>query len=81
MVDERALEPKDITRLLVERVKAGDAEGVAALYEPDAILAFPPGKTTVVETRSARFTRTSSRSTSSSSRNSRCQRFASGTSL
>jgi uncharacterized protein (TIGR02246 family) len=47
MVDERALEPEDITRLLVERVKAGDAEGVAALYEPDAILAFPPGKTTV----------------------------------
>jgi len=31
----------------VERVKAGDADGVAALYEPDAVLAFPPGKTIV----------------------------------
>jgi uncharacterized protein (TIGR02246 family) len=47
MSDERAREPEDITRLLVERVKAGDAEGVAALYEPDSVLAFPPGKTTV----------------------------------
>jgi ketosteroid isomerase-like protein len=47
MSDERAHEPEDITRLVVERVKAGDAVGVAALYEPDAILAFPPGKTAV----------------------------------
>lgn len=47
MSDERAHEPEDITRLVVERVKAGDADGVAALYEPDAVLAFPPGKTTV----------------------------------
>ena len=35
MNDQRAHEPEDITRLLVERIKAGDAEGVAALYEPD----------------------------------------------
>jgi len=25
----------------------GDAEGLAALYEPDAVLAFPPGQMTV----------------------------------
>jgi ketosteroid isomerase-like protein len=39
--------PEDITRLFVERVNAGDAEGLAALYEPDAIIAFPPGRLTV----------------------------------
>lgn len=39
--------PEDITRLVVERLNAGDAEGVAALYEPDAVMAFPPGETTV----------------------------------
>lgn len=47
MSDERAREPEDITRLVVERVDAGDADGVAALYEPDAVLAFPPGERTV----------------------------------
>ena len=47
MDQQRAHEPEDITRLLVERIKAGDAEGVAALYEPDSVLAFPPGRTTV----------------------------------
>jgi len=39
--------PEDITRLFVERINAGDAEGVAALYEPDAVIAFPPGQLTV----------------------------------
>jgi uncharacterized protein (TIGR02246 family) len=39
--------PEDITRLFVERVNAGDAEGLAALYEPDAVIAFPPGQVTV----------------------------------
>jgi len=38
-----AAEPEDITRLFVERASAGDAEGLAALYEPGAVLAFPPG--------------------------------------
>jgi uncharacterized protein (TIGR02246 family) len=38
--------PEDITRLFVERVNAGDAEGLAALYEPDAVVAFPPGQIT-----------------------------------
>jgi uncharacterized protein (TIGR02246 family) len=44
---EAAREPEDITRLIVERVNARDAEGIAALYEPDAVLAFPPGEVTV----------------------------------
>ncbi|WP_036728431.1 nuclear transport factor 2 family protein [Patulibacter minatonensis] len=39
--------PEDITRLFVERSNAGDADGVAALYEEDAVMAFPPGRTTV----------------------------------
>lgn len=41
-----ATEPEDITRLFVERVNAGDIEGLVALYEPDAVLAYPPGTET-----------------------------------
>ena len=37
---ERAAEPEDLARLFVERANAGDADGLAALYEPDAVLAF-----------------------------------------
>jgi uncharacterized protein (TIGR02246 family) len=44
---EKAMTPEDLTRLVVERVNAGDAEGVAELYEPEAVVAFPPGETTV----------------------------------
>ncbi|WP_405486924.1 YybH family protein [Streptomyces sp. NBC_00096] len=44
---EKALRPEDITRLFVERSNAGDATGVAALYEEDAVMAFPPGELTV----------------------------------
>ncbi|MFD8385308.1 YybH family protein [Streptomyces sp. NPDC059679] len=44
---ERATEPEDLTRLFVERANAGDVEGLAELYEPDAVLAFPPGSQTV----------------------------------
>jgi ketosteroid isomerase-like protein len=44
---ERAMKPEDITRLIVERVNAGDAEGAAALYEQDAVLDFPMGHQTV----------------------------------
>jgi uncharacterized protein (TIGR02246 family) len=44
---EKAMKPEDITRLFVERSNAGDAAGVAALYEPDAVLAYPPGGQTV----------------------------------
>lgn len=44
---ERAMEPEDLTRLFVERARAGDAEGLAELYEEDAVLAYPPGSSTV----------------------------------
>jgi uncharacterized protein (TIGR02246 family) len=40
---ERAAQPEDLARLFVERANAGDAEGLAELYEPDAVLGFPPG--------------------------------------
>ncbi len=39
--------PEDLTRLFVERANAGDAAGIAALYEPDAVMAYPPGSQTV----------------------------------
>lgn len=42
----KAMRPEDITRLFVERANAGDADGIAALYEEDAVVAFPPGSTT-----------------------------------
>ena len=38
--------PEDITRLFVERVNAGDVEGLVALYEPTAVMAYPPGTNT-----------------------------------
>jgi uncharacterized protein (TIGR02246 family) len=43
----RATEPEDLARMFVERANARDAEGLAELYEPDAVLAFPPGQQTV----------------------------------
>jgi uncharacterized protein (TIGR02246 family) len=43
----KAMKPEDITRLFVERSNAGDATGVAALYEENAVLAYPPGDQTV----------------------------------
>ncbi len=43
----KAMQPEDLTRLFVERSNAGDAAGVAALYEPDAVMAYPPGQQTV----------------------------------
>jgi len=44
---EKAMRPEDITRLFVERSNSGDAAGVAALYEEDAVMAYPPGQQTV----------------------------------
>ncbi|MDO9354871.1 MAG: nuclear transport factor 2 family protein [Solirubrobacteraceae bacterium] len=43
---ETAQTPEDLTRLFVERANAKDAEGIAALYEEDAVMAFPPGEQT-----------------------------------
>jgi uncharacterized protein (TIGR02246 family) len=44
---DKAMQPEDLTRLFVERSNAGDADGVAALYEQDAVMAYPPGSQTV----------------------------------
>src|SRR5215472_1636176 len=46
-VREKAQRPEDLGRLFVERVNAGDLDGVVALYEPGAVLAFPSGTITV----------------------------------
>jgi ketosteroid isomerase-like protein len=44
---EKAQRPEDITRLFVERANSKDAAGLAALYEENAVLAYPPGGQTV----------------------------------
>jgi ketosteroid isomerase-like protein len=41
---ERAERPEDLSRLVVERLKAGDVDGLVALYEPDAVMALPNGQ-------------------------------------
>ena len=38
--------PGDLSDFFLQRASAGDVEGVVALYEPDAVLAFPPGQLT-----------------------------------
>jgi uncharacterized protein (TIGR02246 family) len=43
---EKALQPEDLTRLFVERANAKDAEGLALLYEDDAVMAYPKGSET-----------------------------------
>lgn len=43
---ERATEPEDLPRLFVQFVQAGDYDGLATLYEPDAVLATGPGEVT-----------------------------------
>jgi ketosteroid isomerase-like protein len=45
--EEKARRPEDLTRLFVERANAKDADGIAALYEQGAVMAFPPGRTTL----------------------------------
>ena len=44
--NDRALKPEDLTRLFVERANEGDAAGIAALYEENAVMAYPPGSQT-----------------------------------
>lgn len=44
---EQALEPEDVGRLFLQRLNASDADGLARLYEPDAVLAAPSGQVTI----------------------------------
>jgi ketosteroid isomerase-like protein len=44
---ERAQQPEDLARLFVQRALERDADGLTGLYEPDAVLAYPPGQQTV----------------------------------
>ena len=41
------VEPEDLEHLFVERANAGDVEGLLALYEPDAVMAVPPGNVAI----------------------------------
>jgi ketosteroid isomerase-like protein len=41
---EPAAQPEDLGRYFLERANAGDVEGLVALYEPEAVLAFAPGR-------------------------------------
>lgn len=43
---ERARRAEDLGRFFIEKANAGDLEGLVALYEADAVLAFPSGKVT-----------------------------------
>ncbi len=40
---EPALHPEDLARFFTVRANAGDADGLVALYEPDAVLVAPGG--------------------------------------
>ena len=44
---EKAVHPEDLTRLFVTFANAGDADGLAELYEEHAVMAYPPGGQTV----------------------------------
>jgi ketosteroid isomerase-like protein len=39
-----AMQPEDLGEYFLERANDGDVEGLVALYEPGAVLAFPPGQ-------------------------------------
>jgi ketosteroid isomerase-like protein len=38
------MQPEDLGEFFLERANEGDVEGLVALYEPGAVLAFPPGR-------------------------------------
>lgn len=71
---EKAMTPEDLTRLFVERSNAGDADGVAALYEEDAVMAYPPVPSRWVARRSGTCGLRCSRTRRASSRSRRCRR-------
>jgi len=41
---EPAYDPQDLERLLVSRERAGDVDGMTALYEPQAVIDWGDGK-------------------------------------
>ncbi|MCL4562357.1 MAG: ketosteroid isomerase family protein [Chloroflexi bacterium] len=41
---ESAVNPEDLARFFIARANAGDAEGLAALYEAEAVLIGPDGQ-------------------------------------
>ena len=43
MTTVMAAELNDLSQYFIERANAGDVEGLVALYEPNAVLAFSPG--------------------------------------
>lgn len=51
---QKAGTPEDIAKLFVQFANAGDADAVAALYEEDAVMAFPPDPSPWVAKPSAR---------------------------
>ncbi|HEY7325593.1 MAG TPA: nuclear transport factor 2 family protein [Streptosporangiaceae bacterium] len=44
---QKARTPEEISTLFVQRLNDRDADGMAELYAPDAVMAYPPGQTTV----------------------------------
>jgi ketosteroid isomerase-like protein len=44
---KKAYQPEDVTRLFVEFANAKDVDGLTSLYEPDAVMGFPPCEQTV----------------------------------
>ena len=42
-----ALEPNDLEKFFVERANAEDVDGLVALYEPNAIVAYDKGKVAI----------------------------------
>ncbi|MGV9409456.1 YybH family protein [Nocardia sp. NPDC003693] len=41
--NKTAKDPHELASLFIELGNAGDVDGLVALYEPTAVLAFPPG--------------------------------------
>ena len=52
---KQAMEPNDLEKLFVERANAGDVEGLVALYEPNAIVAYGEGEFAIGRTQIREF--------------------------
>lgn len=44
---KQATDADEVTRLVAERLNAGDVDGILDLYEADAVLAYPPESPTM----------------------------------